>query len=480
MIRFKGLVVFLYLGAGIATQTRCWANDLPATEARQISRAVGSDMTAYQGERPEQVNKEIVTLLSKPLDLDCAVRLALLNNRRIQATLKDLLASRADLRESRLLPNPSFSATLFGKGDRAHNEYTVTEDVLGVLLYPWKRRAGSASYTAAQLQIIARLQEQVAEVKTSFIRLQSLLESRQVLEPTYASAKITSELTERQRKAGNISALQEATQSMALQEATLGLMRTDAEITGEKAHVRELLGLEESQLNWSVEVHLPTPPDDIPSAIDLQKIAVESRPELSAARAERTALDRRFTVSRLEFIPTIEAGVGTQKEEGVRRSGPVFRVSVPIFNRGQAMRGRILAERDKKANELWALEVETRSEIETDLARMEAARKTEAYLSKEVIPLRRTIVEETQKHYNFMLVGIYQLLQAKQMEISSEREVIDARRDYWIARAELERTIGRPLPVTAEAKDNSSTSEEDSTETPAANPENNNGENHEN
>jgi cobalt-zinc-cadmium efflux system outer membrane protein len=46
-----------------------------------------------------------------------------------------------------------------------------------------------------------------------------------------------------------------------------------------------------------------------------------------------------------------------------------------------------------------------------------------------------------------MLVGAYQLLQAKQNEVSSYREFIEALRDYWLARAELERATGGSLPV---------------------------------
>jgi cobalt-zinc-cadmium efflux system outer membrane protein len=44
-----------------------------------------------------------------------------------------------------------------------------------------------------------------------------------------------------------------------------------------------------------------------------------------------------------------------------------------------------------------------------------------------------------------MLLGVYQLLAAKQNEINSYREYIESVRDYWIARADLERAIGTRL-----------------------------------
>jgi cobalt-zinc-cadmium efflux system outer membrane protein len=44
-----------------------------------------------------------------------------------------------------------------------------------------------------------------------------------------------------------------------------------------------------------------------------------------------------------------------------------------------------------------------------------------------------------------MLKGAYDLLLAKQNEVAAERSYIEAWRDYWIARAELERAVGGSL-----------------------------------
>ena len=44
-----------------------------------------------------------------------------------------------------------------------------------------------------------------------------------------------------------------------------------------------------------------------------------------------------------------------------------------------------------------------------------------------------------------MLMGAYELLLAKQSEIGAYRDDIDAVRDYWIARSDLERAVGGRL-----------------------------------
>jgi cobalt-zinc-cadmium efflux system outer membrane protein len=44
-----------------------------------------------------------------------------------------------------------------------------------------------------------------------------------------------------------------------------------------------------------------------------------------------------------------------------------------------------------------------------------------------------------------MLLGVFQLLLAKQAEVEAYRQYIESVRDYWIARAELERAVGTTL-----------------------------------
>jgi outer membrane protein, heavy metal efflux system len=50
-----------------------------------------------------------------------------------------------------------------------------------------------------------------------------------------------------------------------------------------------------------------------------------------------------------------------------------------------------------------------------------------------------------------MFKGAYDLLLAKQAEVEAEKANLNAWRDYWIARARLERALGGALPTAAAA-----------------------------
>jgi cobalt-zinc-cadmium efflux system outer membrane protein len=47
-----------------------------------------------------------------------------------------------------------------------------------------------------------------------------------------------------------------------------------------------------------------------------------------------------------------------------------------------------------------------------------------------------------------MFLGLFQLLAVKQAEIDARRGYLEALRDYWVAHAELARTVGGRLPGT--------------------------------
>ncbi len=62
-----------------------------------------------------------------------------------------------------------------------------------------------------------------------------------------------------------------------------------------------------------------------------------------------------------------------------------------------------------------------------------------------MVPERERVPDLTVTNYNAMVKGPYDLLLARQNELAAERGYIDALRDYWIARADLERAVGGRL-----------------------------------
>ena len=90
--------------------------------------------------------------------------------------------------------------------------------------------------------------------------------------------------------------------------------------------------------------------------------------------------------------------------------------------------------------------MDIRAEVRAARQRMDYARATVAHFRARVIPLRERLVALSQQQYDAMLLGVYQLLAAKQSEVSAYREAIEAARNYWLARVDLERAVAVRLP----------------------------------
>ena len=126
-------------------------------------------------------------------------------------------------------------------------------------------------------------------------------------------------------------------------------------------------------------------------------------------------------------------------------TGPGLKVAVPIFDQGQAAMVRKSTELRQKQKQLEALIQEIHTEVGILYKEMVVNRKTVEYFQKTIIPAHQQIVQSAQKHYNFMLQGVYSLLESKEDEINAHRNHIEALKNYWIKRSELDFAIGGGL-----------------------------------
>ena len=64
-------------------------------------------------------------------------------------------------------------------------------------------------------------------------------------------------------------------------------------------------------------------------------------------------------------------------------------------------------------------------------------------------PLQQSIADETLRFYNGMLVGVYDLLLARQAQVQTARQYVSANKEFWLAWTDLERAVGGRLAVPA-------------------------------
>ena len=202
------------------------------------------------------------------------------------------------------------------------------------------------------------------------------------------------------------------------------------------------------QTNWRLPEQLP----DIPTAEipleHLESMAIENRLDLAAEKkaAEALALALGITID-WRWAGQIEVGISSEREtDRTWVTGPALAIELPIFNQRQADIARLEAQLRRSQKRLTVQAIDIRSEIRSLRNRLIMQRNLIDHYRHTILPLREQIVDLTLKNYNYMLTGAFELLMAKQQEFETYHKYLEALRDYWIIRANMQRSLGGRFP----------------------------------
>ena len=421
--------------------------------AKTVESRTGLHLQPYAGPPTGLVADTIQELLREELSVDRALRITLLNNRALQATLEELGIARAEVLQASLLKNPIFSghARVPEAGGGTNLELALAQSVIDTLFQPMRRRVALAQFEQAKLRVADEVLNFLLDVKTAYYTAQAAEQIHTLRETVLEAAKAAAELAKRQYEAGNIRDFDLANEQAAYEQAQVELARSTADLKAAREQVNQFLGLAGPETTvWRMAAQPLELPTADPPLDELETLALSQRLDLAIIRQEAQVLQRSLTVARLGVVPNADAAIDSEREpDGDRVLGPMWDIPIPIFNWGQADWARLKAQLRQGAHRLAAREVAARAEVRTAYERMSTERQVAKRYQSRLIPLRQQIVESSLRHYNYMLIGAFQLLQLKQQAIEAQQASLEAVRDYWIARAELEQAVGGQLPHTA-------------------------------
>lgn len=422
------------------------------------------------------ISDAVRELLGQKLTADTAVQIALLNNRDLQATFEELGIARADLVQAGLLRNPVFLAERRFAGQAA--EFDLMQELVTLVTIPLRKRIAGAALDAAKLRVSHAILDLAAQTRSAFYTLQGTEQivamRKQVVESLGASA----DLAQRMYAAGNITDLNRRMEQRLEQEARLELAIAEEEVVQQRERLNALMGAWGAQTMWSVAPRLPDLPSNETPLQGLESLAAAQRFDLAAARQDIiTSAETLGLTNALRWLPAASLGFHYEHEPdgGVSSIGPSIELALPVFDWGQAAVPRERALLRQKQQRYIALAVEIRSRVRGAYSRMRSARDRTEFYRQTVLPLQVEILKQAQLQYNAMILGPIQLLQQKQAEIDAGRASIEAQRDYWVARAELEHALGGRITASDTSPPPPSTSPEPSAQEP---PDSRQGEHH--
>jgi cobalt-zinc-cadmium efflux system outer membrane protein len=398
----------------------------------------------------EQALQDVRLLLRKPLTIDSAVQIALFNNRSLQATVEEIGLSAADLIEAATIPNPKIDLSIRFPDkppSGTYIDYGAAIDFLSIIMIPLKKRVAKDQLEAADLRVSNEILELISQVKTAFYSLQAsqqLLKRFRLIVDTSAASL---DLAQRQHEAGNITDLGLVQQQASYSRSRLDVAATEAEIRRNREKLNRLLGLWGMDTDWRVSDELPeVPSSDLPIR-GLERLAISQRLDLQADYLQLTSQSKNLGLTKsFRLLGALDFGINSEREtDSQTRTGPTFAIELPIFNQGQARIARGEAALRQAQDKFEALAVDVRSRIRELRDELTSKREIANFYEEELLPDQRRILNESLTNYNAMAIGNFELFTTKAEEARTEREYIEAVRDYWITRTELERAVGGNL-----------------------------------
>ena len=378
------------------------------------------------------------------ITLEAALKIALLNAPRYQGLYARLSGAAASRTDASQLANPLL---ILGQqptpaGVLGGFEIGLVASLVDLLSHAGRTTAAAGTYEAERLAIAAEVVSAATDVRNAYVEAVAASHVRAVKQELDTAAHTAAALAQRFHAAGNIPLVRLREEQAAAADAALAL--SDAELA--EARAREGLALAmgvEASGDWKTPAVLPeAKPASSEGALDRRLDVLAARAAAKAALGElklRTGL-RLWREINLELTAESEGN-------GQWNLGHRLELALPIFSQGRphvavAAAGALAAEHAREAVEKSAA-----SEIRIGrVALKQAEQRLERYRA-DVLPLHDEIVELKLKEYNYMLVGAFEVLAARQSAARAQVGYVETLRDYWKARVALDSALGGGTPA---------------------------------
>jgi outer membrane protein TolC len=427
--------------AGCAT----FSEDGGFGKVEEIGQArLGQKPVWQRGEQDAaSVRARVRELLIKPLSVDDAVQLALLNNRGLQATYAELGIAEADLVQASRLPNPRLAYLRARAGEDYTVESSLTFNLFALVTVPLAREVETRRFEQAQLAVAGEMLRVAADTRKAWVQAVAAREAVKYMEQAGLAAETAAELSARMAAVGNANRLQLAREQLFFAETKAQLARArQAEVVALEQLVR-LGGLSEGSAEIKLPERLPDLPESPDERPDVEGVALRERLDLQAARLETEALARNLGLTRAtRFIDVLEFGPARVTETPEpRKKGYEISFELPLFDWGGARVAKAEALYMQSVHRAAEAAVKARSEVRAAYSAYRSTYDLARHYRDEVVPLRKKISDESLLRYNGMLIGVFDLIADAREQVASVATSIDALRDFWLAESELQQAV---------------------------------------
>ena len=408
-----------------------------APVARDVKARSGHDVAWLRGEEARQMADDLTgSLLAETLTAETATRIALVNNRDLQATFAQVGIATADAVQAATPRNPVLDAAmkLPTEGGGVNLDFGVAFEFIDLLFLPARRRAAEAEAEATRLRVTAEVLALAARASNSFVAAQAATRDAALTAEALIVAQAEADAAKILRDAGNIPAGRLAAAAERLVQARLAASDAQGRRIAARERLNLVMGVRDD--TWRLDDAIPSPPAD--DGLDgLERRALDASLDVAAARQDLVALGERNGLAR-RLIADGEISGLAERNEGAWEVGPSIAVPLPLFDLGGARSARAKAQVQQAEDRHAAAQVRVLSAARAARAGLERARADVAASRDQALPAGREALRQATLDYNAMQTGVFDLLDARAAAIDTERRHVAALAAYWTARANAE------------------------------------------
>lgn len=385
----------------------------------------------------------LTDLLSKPLTADSAVRIALNNNKGLQASFAELGVAEADFVQAGRISNPAFHFGRMRGGDDVEIERGIIFSLVGLVTIPIRSKIEGGRFEQAKLQAASQAVRLAGDTRRAYFQAVAAQQMVQFSQQVKISAEAGAELAQRMARIGNFSNLDYAREQVFYADATAQHARAVQAATAARERLTRLLGLWGPRLDYTLPDRLPDLPTALAQTGDVESQAMQQRLDIQIARRDTAATANALGLTRAtSFINVLDAGYVNKSATGMpRANGYEVSLQIPLFDWGGARTRKGEAQYMAAVHRTADTAIRARSEVRQAYAAYRSNYELAKHYRDEIVPLRKKIAEEVGLRYNGMLASVFELLAEARVQAASVNSAIEAQRDYWLADTDLQAAI---------------------------------------
>ena len=422
-------------------------------DAVSFSSQMKTGYTVTWQQTPEdktQTQRAVEELRMDGVTQEEAVRIALMNNRDLQAKFEFLGIARADVVQAGLFSNPSIGALFefptkgaFGVGPDIDFLFSLS-DLWNV---PIRQEIASFDAQRVTLQVIAEILKTAAEARNAF---DEVLFQQALYEFTQSNIKLFESAFDKTKfyyQSGLVNDLDLSLAESSLYEEKLALAKVEADLKSARVELVRQLGLDPLESIIKTQGKLPETQTVSLTPNEAWNYAYDNRADLKISRFQIEQSKWVLKLQKARIYGDVNLGGNYTRElDGAKTYGPLLSFQIPIFDQNQAGIARAQYQLRQAEKKLAAAETTAQEEILRLIHELKFQHNNATLLRDKVLVLNRKTEEYVQKFFKAMQINAFSIIEARRRVLNTFRSYLQARRDYRRIETQVEVALGGKMP----------------------------------